>query len=130
MVMVGRQLVAGGSMRRIQECVSGTGKTGISNTTSDIWLLGACYKISQDNSSGDAAAANALAASNHDFASRILITYRKGFDAIEDSKLTSDGSWGCMLRISQMQALLFHRLGRSWRKPLDKVQFATFMDIK
>uniref|UniRef100_A0A6N2MRJ8 Cysteine protease n=1 Tax=Salix viminalis TaxID=40686 RepID=A0A6N2MRJ8_SALVM len=71
-------------------------------TPGDIWLLGACYKISQDNSSGDAAATNALAAFNHDFASRILITYRKGFDATEDSKLTSDVSWGCMLRSSQM----------------------------
>ncbi|KAJ6309438.1 hypothetical protein OIU77_015235 [Salix suchowensis] len=85
----------------------------------DMVMVGrACYKISQDNSSGDAAATNALAAFNHDFASRILITYRK------DSKLTSDVSWGCMLRSSQMlvaQALLFHRLGRSWRKPLDKV---------
>lgn len=73
-----KKIVAGGSMRRIQECVLGTGKTGISNTPGDIWLLGACYKISQDNSSGDAAATNALAAFNHDFASRILITYRKG----------------------------------------------------
>lgn len=51
--------------------VLGTGKTRISNTTSDIWLLGACSKISQDNSSGDAAATNALAAFYHDFASRI-----------------------------------------------------------
>ncbi|KAG5223184.1 cysteine protease ATG [Salix suchowensis] len=113
-----KKIVAGGSMRRIQECVLGTGKTGISNTPGDIWLLGACYKISQDNSSGDAAATNALAAFNHDFCSFI------GFDAIEDSKLTSDVSWGCMLRSSQMlvaQALLFHRLGRSWRKPLDKL---------
>ncbi|KAG5229913.1 cysteine protease [Salix suchowensis] len=73
-----KKIVAGGSMRRIQECVLGTGKTGISNTPGDIWLLGACYKISQDNSSGDAAATNALAAFNHDFASRILITYIKG----------------------------------------------------
>jgi cysteine protease ATG4 len=73
-----KKIVAGGSMRRIQECVLGTSKTGISNTTGDIWLLGACYKISQDNSSGDAAATNALAAFNHDFSSRILITYRKG----------------------------------------------------
>ncbi|KAB5515739.1 hypothetical protein DKX38_026387 [Salix brachista] len=138
-----KKIVAGGSMRRNQECVLGTGKTGISNTTSDIWLLGACYRISQDNSSGDDAAANALAAFNHDFASRILITYRKGFDAIEDSKLTSDGSWGCMLRSSQMlvaqligefsfltlQALLFHRLGRSWRKPLDKPLDREYVEI-
>jgi cysteine protease ATG4 len=65
-------------MRRIQERVLGTSKTGISNTTSDIWLLGARYKISQDDSSGNADATNALAAFHRDFSSRILITYRKG----------------------------------------------------
>ncbi|KVI05429.1 Peptidase C54 [Cynara cardunculus var. scolymus] len=43
-----------------------------------------------------------------------------GFVSIGDSKYTSDVNWGCMLRSSQMlvaQALLIHRLGRSWRKP-------------
>ncbi|KAI3930650.1 hypothetical protein MKX01_037096 [Papaver californicum] len=46
------------------------------------------------------------------------------FSAIGDSKLTSDVHWGCMHRSSQMlvaQALLFHHLGRSWRKPCEKV---------
>ncbi|KAL5660121.1 hypothetical protein ACJX0J_027246, partial [Zea mays] len=58
-----------------------------------------------------------------DFSSRIWITYRKGFDAISDFKLTSDVNWGCMVRSSQMlvaQALIFHHLGRSWRKPPEK----------
>ncbi|KAI3905070.1 hypothetical protein MKX01_017316 [Papaver californicum] len=52
------------------------------------------------------------------------MTYRKGFSAIGDSKLTSDVHWGCMHRSSQMlvaEALLFHHLGRSWRKPCEKV---------
>ncbi|XP_061949684.1 cysteine protease ATG4 isoform X1 [Populus nigra] len=127
-----KKIVAGGTMRRIQERVLGTSKTGISNTTSDIWLLGACYKISQDDSSGNADATNALAAFHRDFSSRILITYRKGFDMIEDSKLTSDVNWGCMLRSSQMlvaQALLFHRLGRSWRKPVDKPLDRDYVEI-
>ncbi|CAK7325029.1 unnamed protein product [Dovyalis caffra] len=127
-----KKIVAGGSMRRIQERVLGTSKTGISNTNSDIWLLGVCHKISQDDSSGDAVATNAIAAFNHDFSSRILITYRKGFDTIEDSKLTSDVNWGCMLRSSQMlvaQALLFHRLGRSWRKPSAKPLDREYVEI-
>ncbi|KAG5242228.1 hypothetical protein OIU77_003135 [Salix suchowensis] len=127
-----KTIMAGGTMRRIQERVLGTSKTGISNTTSDIWLLGACYKISQDDSSGNADATNALAAFHRDFSSRILITYRKGFDMIEDSKLTSDVNWGCMLRSSQMlvaQALLYHQLGRSWRKPLDKPLDREYVEI-
>uniref|UniRef100_A0A5B7AYH3 Cysteine protease n=1 Tax=Davidia involucrata TaxID=16924 RepID=A0A5B7AYH3_DAVIN len=118
-----KRVMNGGSMRRLHERVLGLNKTGISSSTSDIWLLGVCYKFSQEDSSGDPAYRDALAAFVEDFSSRILMTYRKGFDAIGDSKYTSDVNWGCMLRSSQMlvaQALLFHQLGRSWRKPLQK----------
>ncbi|XLS78927.1 hypothetical protein HN51_063161 [Arachis hypogaea] len=55
---------------------------------------------------------------------RTEISSSDGFDAIGDSKYTSDFNWGCMFRSSQMlvaQALLFHKLGRSWRKNIDKV---------
>ncbi|XP_038994542.1 cysteine protease ATG4-like isoform X2 [Hibiscus syriacus] len=96
-----KRVVSGGSMRRIHERVMGPSKTGMSSSTSDIWLLGLCYKISQE-SSGDLDAINGLTAFKHDFSSRILMTYRKGFDAICDTKITSDASWGCMLRSSQM----------------------------
>ncbi|XP_059655359.1 cysteine protease ATG4-like isoform X2 [Cornus florida] len=120
----------GGSMRKFHERVLGMNRTGISSSTSDIWLLGVCYKISQEESTGDSEYTDGLAAFVEDFSSRILMTYRKGFDAIGDSKYTSDVGWGCMLRSSQMliaQALLFHRLGRSWReslhKPLDRGYF-------
>ncbi|XAR72207.1 hypothetical protein NMG60_11018772 [Bertholletia excelsa] len=109
-------------MRRFQERVLGLNKTGMSSSTSDIWLLGVCYKILPEDSSS-----NIVAAFEEDFSSRILLTYRKGFAPIGDSKHTSDVNWGCMLRSSQMlvaQALVVHRLGRSWRKtsakPLDK----------
>ncbi|XP_068329416.1 cysteine protease ATG4-like isoform X3 [Pyrus communis] len=117
-----RKAVTIGSMRRIHERVLGSRRTGISSA-SDIWLLGVCYKVSQDDSSGDAPIDNGLGAFEQDFSSRILMTYRKGFEAIGDSKYTSDVNWGCMLRSSQMlvaQAMLFHRLGRSWRRPLHK----------
>ncbi|KAK8653446.1 hypothetical protein V6N13_127445 [Hibiscus sabdariffa] len=126
-----KRVVSGGSMRRIQERVMGPSKIGMSSSTSDIWLLGLCYKISQE-SSGDVDATKGLTAFKHDFSSRILMTYRKGFDAIGDTKITTDASWGCMLRSSQMlvaQALLFHRLGRSWRKPSQKPFDQTYIEI-
>lgn len=123
-----KRVMNGGSMRRFQERLLGLNKTGISSSTSDIWLLGVCYKISQEgSSSSDPASCDGEAAFVEDFSSRILLTYRKGFDAIGNSKYTSDVNWGCMLRSSQMlvaQALIVHQLGRSWRKsshkPLDK----------
>lgn len=127
-----KRVVAGGSMRRIHERVLGPSKTGVSSSTSDVWLLGVCYKISPEEFSEESDNSNGLAAFERDFSSRILMTYRKGFGAIGDSKYTSDVNWGCMLRSSQMlvaQALLFHRLGRSWRKPLQKPMDREYIEI-
>ncbi|PWA54324.1 cysteine protease ATG4B [Artemisia annua] len=114
-----KRVMNGGSMRRIQERVLGY-KTNVSNSVSDIWLLGVCYKICLEEPSQEPVQTSGYAAFSEDFSSRILTTYRKGFVCIGDSKYTSDVNWGCMLRSSQMlvaQALLIHRLGRSWRKP-------------
>ncbi|KAF6137533.1 hypothetical protein GIB67_031812 [Kingdonia uniflora] len=118
-----KKVVGSGSMRRLQERILGSNKTGVSSSsTSEIWLLGECYKILSEESCEDAGQ-NGLVEFVHDFSSKVWITYRKGFQAIGDSKFTNDVNWGCMLRSSQMlvaQALLFHWLGRSWRKPLEK----------
>ncbi|KAK3043082.1 hypothetical protein RJ639_001197 [Escallonia herrerae] len=122
-----RRVVNANSMWRL-----GLSKTNISSSTSDIWLLGVCYRIAQEDSSADPAHSDGFAAFVEDFSSRILITYRKGFPGIGDSKYTSDVSWGCMLRSSQMlvaQALVHHRLGRSWRKTLDKPQDQNYLEI-
>lgn len=73
-----RKVVTGGSMRRFQERILGSARTGVSNTTSDICLLGVCYKFSQDESLVDLPTNNGLADFEHDFSSRILMTYRKG----------------------------------------------------
>lgn len=128
-----RKAVTVGSMRRFHERILGSARTGVSSSTSDIWLLGVCYKISQDELSVDSPATNnGLAAFEEDFSSRILMTYRKGFSAIGDSKYTSDVNWGCMLRSSQMlvaQALLFHLLGRSWRRQLQTPLDQDYLDI-
>ncbi|XP_010469251.1 PREDICTED: cysteine protease ATG4b isoform X1 [Camelina sativa] len=111
--------MASGAIRRFQERVLGPSRTGISSSTSEIWLLGVCYKISDGESSEEADSGHVLTAFGQDFSSLILMTYRRGFEPIGDTAYTSDVNWGCMLRSSQMlfaQALLFQRLGRSWRK--------------
>ncbi|KAF8769305.1 hypothetical protein HU200_006819 [Digitaria exilis] len=111
-----RRFVGSSSMWRLLGCTRVL-------TSSDVWFLGKCYKVSPEESSSDADSDSDHAAFLEDFSSRIWITYRKGFDAISDSKLTSDVNWGCMVRSSQMlvaQALVFHYLGRSWRKPPEK----------
>jgi len=108
--------VGSGSMWRLLGCTKVL-------TSSDVWFLGKCYKVSPEESSSDTDSESGHAAFLEDFSSRIWITYRKGFDAISDSKLTRDVNWGCMVRSSQMlvaQALVFQHLGRSWRKPSEK----------
>ncbi|RAL39956.1 hypothetical protein DM860_008096 [Cuscuta australis] len=125
-----RRFVSGSSMRRIL----GFTRTGIpSGSKSEIWLLGSCYRVAQDGDhSVDPTQTEGYASFVEDFSSRIFITYRKGFPPIGESKYTSDSGWGCMIRSSQMlvaQALLFHQLGRSWRKSLDKPFEKKYVDI-
>ncbi|KAK7295258.1 hypothetical protein RJT34_18164 [Clitoria ternatea] len=127
-----RKVVTSGSMRRFHERVLGSNRTEISSSDGDIWLLGVCHKISQHESTGGVDTSDGLAGFEQDFSSKILVTYRKGFDAIGDSKYTSDVHWGCMIRSSQMlvaQAVLFHKLGRSWRRTIDKPLDKEYIDI-
>ncbi|XP_022841530.1 cysteine protease ATG4-like [Olea europaea var. sylvestris] len=130
---VRRVMMNGGSMRRILGFNKSTG----SLSNSDIWLLGICYKIAQqgddlNSSSSDPTQKEGFTAFVEDYSSLILITYRKGFDPIRDSKYTSDVHWGCMLRSSQMlvaQAFLFHKFGRSWRKSIHKLLDQSYIDV-
>lgn len=124
--LVKKAFMASGAIRRFQDRVLGPNRTGLPSTTSDVWLLGVCYKISEDEASGETDAGSVLAAFKQDFSSKILITYRKGlyiqlqiqaqhkffptcspfhfigFQPIGDTSYTSDVNWGCMLRSSQM----------------------------
>ncbi|XP_068640837.1 cysteine protease ATG4-like isoform X2 [Aristolochia californica] len=125
-------IMTGVTMWRLQERILGFCRTGVSCSNSETWLLGVCYKISPEESPGDGNNGNGSVAFLEDFSSRIWITYRKGFRAIGDSMFTSDVSWGCMLRSSQMlvaQALLVHYLGRSWRKPVQKPFALEYVEI-
>ncbi|WOK94852.1 cysteine protease ATG4B [Canna indica] len=121
-----------GPIRRLQERIMGATRTEALSSTSEIWLLGKCYKISPIGSSDGADPGNSYADFLEDYSSRIWITYRKGFDPIGDTKFTSDASWGCMIRSSQMlvaQALLFHHLGRSWRRRSQKPYEPKYIEI-
>ncbi|XP_078442364.1 cysteine protease ATG4-like [Wolffia australiana] len=109
------------SMRRFHERFLGLDKADITSSGSEVWLLGVCYRISSGESSSNTQAQdNGPRELLNDFSSRVCITYRKGFGAGDDRGFTSDVNWGCMIRSSQMlvaQALMFHHLGRSWRRP-------------
>ncbi|RID64962.1 hypothetical protein BRARA_D00195 [Brassica rapa] len=118
--------MASGAIRRFQDRVLGQSRTGIPSTSSEIWLLGVCYKISEAESLEEADAFR------QDFSSLILITYRRGFEPIGETTYTSDVGWGCMLRSGQMlfaQALLFQRLGRSWRKKESELSEEEYFEI-
>ncbi|CAA0822954.1 Cysteine protease ATG4a [Striga hermonthica] len=126
---VRRVMMNGGSMRRIL----GFSRSSVLASKSDIWILGVCYQISKEGEdSSNPTQSEDFATFVEDFSSRILITYRKGFSPIMDTKYTSDINWGCMIRSSQMlvaQAFLVHILGRSWRKSPHKKLDPHYIEI-
>ncbi|WOL05394.1 cysteine protease ATG4B isoform X1 [Canna indica] len=126
------KIMASGSIRRLQDRILGSGRGDTLSSTSEIWFLGNCYKLSPEQSSHGSHPGNIFDSFLEDFSSRIWITYRKGFEPIGDSKFTCDVNWGCMIRSSQMlvaQALILHHLGRSWKKPLQKAYDLQYIEI-
>lgn len=86
-----------------------------------IFLLSHCYDCREDS---DEPMEIKLRKFQQDFSSLLWFTYRQSFSQISDSKLTSDGGWGCMLRSAQMmvaQGLTVHFLTREWNFFTDKV---------
>lgn len=77
-VIINTAAMASGAIRRFQERVLGPSRTGVSSSTSEIWLLGVCYKISEGESPEEADSSHVLTAFRQDFSSLILMTYRRG----------------------------------------------------
>ena len=55
-----------------------------------IWQHGKCYERSH------------FQIFKRDYFSHILFSYKKNFEPIDDTNITNDSGWGCMLRCGQM----------------------------
>eukprot|EP00794_Sanderia_malayensis_P008211 gene8211-9091_t len=93
--------------------------------SSNIWLLGKCYdsrRLDEVDYAISRKEENRILQIDEffeEFASLIWLTYRKEFPQLQNSTLTTDCGWGCMLRTGQMilaNTLLVHFLKKSWRK--------------
>lgn len=132
-----RRVVYSGPMQRLQERLWGPhtkwSPAAAANSGSVIWLLGVRYAIPAAGENGDnSQVEKALSEFLQDFSSRLWLTYRRGFEALGDSKVTTDVGWGCMLRSGQMlvaQALVCHSLGRSWRRDAQKPASQGYLEI-
>lgn len=88
---------------------------------SPVYLLGSVYHkcFGEDgDSSAEEVEKNGMEAFKRHFHSLVWCTYRRQFPTLEDSTLTTDCGWGCMLRTGQMMlahSLVRHFLTREWR---------------
>ena len=73
-----------------------------------------------------------------DFATRVWLTYRRGFESLVDKDgcatgITSDAGWGCSIRATQMliaQSFISLAFGRDWRRSAaTPAQLATYRAI-
>merc|ERR1712032_483530 len=100
---------------------------------SPVWLLGLAYHrklvVGPANSESGSPVGNkvttfaetdsGIEAFEADYRSKLWMSYRRNFEEVPGTTLTSDCGWGCMLRSGQMmiaQALILHWLGRHWRR--------------
>ncbi|XP_052777624.1 cysteine protease ATG4C-like [Mya arenaria] len=101
---------------------------------SPIFLLGSCYTRRPDDDDLEPGSVvhnlpHSMEQFKQDFQSRLWFTYRRDFQALPNTRFTTDCGWGCMLRSSQMmlaQAFIIHFLGRDWRVHTQSKEQETF----
>ncbi|XP_066965957.1 cysteine protease ATG4D-like [Macrobrachium rosenbergii] len=88
---------------------------------SPVYLLASVYHKSfgeNDDEASEEIEENGMEAFKRHFYSLVWCTYRRQFPTLQDSTLTTDCGWGCMLRSGQMMvahALTLHFLSSRWR---------------
>nr|XP_045620053.1 cysteine protease ATG4D-like [Procambarus clarkii]XP_045620054.1 cysteine protease ATG4D-like [Procambarus clarkii]XP_045620055.1 cysteine protease ATG4D-like [Procambarus clarkii]XP_045620056.1 cysteine protease ATG4D-like [Procambarus clarkii]XP_045620057.1 cysteine protease ATG4D-like [Procambarus clarkii] len=88
---------------------------------SPVYLLGCVYHkcLGEDEeNSEEEVERHGMEAFKRHFHSLVWCTYRRQFPTLQDSTLTTDCGWGCMLRTGQMMlahALIRHFLTKDWR---------------
>jgi len=112
---------------------------------SPVWLLGLAYHrklvVGPSNSDSGSPVGNkvttftetdsGIEAFEADYRSKLWMSYRRNFEEVPGTTLTSDCGWGCMLRSGQMmigQALVLHWLGRHWRRRTNILEEVTSLE--
>lgn len=112
---------------------------------SPVWLLGVAYHrklvVGPHRSESGSPVGNkvttfaetdsGIEAFEADYRSKLWMSYRRNFEEVPGTTLTSDCGWGCMLRSGQMmiaQALVLHWLGRHWRRRTNNQEEVTSLE--
>ncbi|KAK3881551.1 hypothetical protein Pcinc_014023 [Petrolisthes cinctipes] len=87
---------------------------------SPVYLLGCVYhkSLGEEGEEAEEGERHGMEWFKRHFYSLVWCTYRRQFPALQDSSLTTDCGWGCMLRSGQMMlthALTRHFLSSDWR---------------